>query len=253
MLKSKKLKKFKEISHGFFNRKGGKSKGIYKSLNCGPGSKDKKIDVKKNLRIIKNKFPKKSKDILLLHQIHSNKFIYINKNQKINKKKFKADAVITNQKKLPIGILTADCVPILFYDNNSKIIAAVHAGWKGAYKGIISKVLNFMVKKGCERKNIHTAIGPGISQKNYNVKEDFLRKFIKKNKKNKIFFKKRKNMIYFDLPEYIKSQLKLNKISAIDHINIDTFDHKNNFFSARRSLGLKHDDYGRNISIIMIN
>ena len=79
MLKSKKLKKFKEISHGFFNRKGGKSKGIYKSLNCGPGSKDKKIDVKKNLRIIKNKFPKKSKDILLLHQIHSNKFIYINK------------------------------------------------------------------------------------------------------------------------------------------------------------------------------
>ena len=87
MFKSKKLKKFKGISHGFFNRKGGISKGIYKSLNCGPGSKDKKINVKKNLKIVKNKLSKKSKGILLLHQIHSNKFIYIKKNQKIKKKK----------------------------------------------------------------------------------------------------------------------------------------------------------------------
>jgi hypothetical protein len=154
---------------------------------------------------------------------------------------------------LPIGILTADCVPILIYDNSSKIIAAVHAGWKGAYKNIINKVIKFMVKKGCQRKNIQAAIGPCISQKNYDVKDDFLKKFIKKNKNNKIFFKKRKKNIYFNLPEYVKSQLKFNKISKIDHINIDTFDKKNNFFSARRSLKLKHDDYGRNISIIMIN
>ena len=148
--------------------------------------------------------------------------------------------------------MTADCVPILIYDNNSKMIAAIHAGWKGAYKGIVDRVIKFMVKKGCDRKNIHAAIGPCISQKNYNVGDDFLRKFIKKNKKNIIFFKKRKNLIYFNLPEYVKSQLKLNKISNIDHINLDTFD-KNNFFSARRSLRLKDDDYGRNISIIMIN
>ena len=252
MFKSKKLSKLKGISHGFFNRKGGKSKGIYQSLNCGPGSNDRKIDVKKNLRIVKNKFSKKSKDIFLLHQIHSNKFIYINKSYK-TKKKIKADAVITNQKKLPLGILTADCVPILIYDDKSKIIAAIHAGWKGAYKGIVEKVIRFMEKKGCDRKNIHAAIGPCISHKNYNVKEDFLRKFIKKNKKNTVFFKKRNDMIYFNLSKYVKSQLKINKISKIDHINIDTFDNKNNFFSARRSLRLKHDDYGRNISIIMIN
>ena len=253
MYKSKKLKKLKGINHGFFNRKGGKSKGIYQSLNCGPGSNDKKINVKKNLQIVKNKLSKKLKDIFLLHQIHSNKFIYINKNQEIYKKKIKADAIVTDQKKLPIGILTADCVPVLIYDNKSKMIAAIHAGWKGAFKGIINKVISFMIKKGCKRKNIHAAIGPCISQKNYNVKNDFLRKFIKKNKKNRIFFKKDNDKIYFDLPKYVKSQLKLNKISNIDHVNIDTFDVKNNFFSARRSLSLKDDDYGRNISIIVIN
>ena len=253
MIRSKKLKKLNGINHGFFNRKGGKSKGIYRSLNCGTGSKDKKINVNQNLKIIKKKFFKNSKEIFLLHQLHSNKFIYINKNYKIQKKKIKADAIITNQKKLPIGILTADCVPILIFDDISKIAAAIHAGWRGAFKGIISKVINFMLRQGCKRKNIYVAIGPSISQKDYNVKEDFFKRFIKKDKKNKIFFKKRKGFIYFNLPKYVKSQLKSLKITNIDHININTFDNKNNFFSARRSLRLKHDDYGRNISIIMIN
>ncbi len=133
------------------------------------------------------------------------------------------------------------------------MIAAIHAGWKGAYKGIIKKVLNFMFRKGCNRKSIVVAIGPSIAQKNYEVKINFMKKFIKRHKKNKIFFKNKNNLIYFDLPNYVKSQLKLYKISKIDTINIDTFDKKNNFFSARRSLRLKHDDYGRNISIIMIN
>ena len=252
MITSKKLKKLKGINHGFFNRRGGKSRGIYKSLNCGLGSKDKKKNIKKNLDIVKNKINKNSNNIFLLHQIHSNKFIYINKKLKFLKKKYKADAIITNQKNLPIGILTADCVPVLIYDDVAKNIAAIHAGWKGAYKDIINRVINFMLKIGSQRKNIHAAIGPSISQKNYIVKEDFLRKFMKKNNKNKIFFKTNKNKIYFDLPNYVKSQLKSNKIRDIDHINIDTFDYRNNFFSARRSLKLKHDDYGRNISIIML-
>ena len=134
MIKSKKLKKLKGISHGFFNKEGGKSKGIYQSLNCGPGSNDKKKNIKQNLEIVKNKISKKSKKIFLLHQTHSNKFIFVNKNFKINGKRLKADAVITDQKKLPIGILTADCAPILIYDNISKIAAAIHAGWKGAIK-----------------------------------------------------------------------------------------------------------------------
>ena len=232
---------------------GGKSKGIYKSLNCGIGSKDKKKNVKKNLEIIKRKMGKKTKNIFLVHQIHSNKFIFIDKNYKFKKKKIKADAIITNQEKLPIAVLTADCVPLLLFDNQKKIIAAIHAGWKGAFKGIIFKVIKFMLQKGCKRENIIVAIGPSIAQKNYNVQKDFKNKFIKKHKKNKIFFKNRNNEIYFDLPNYVKSQVKLNKINKIDMSNVDTYDKKNNFFSARRSLRLKSDDYGRNISIIMIN
>ena len=253
MFFSKKLIKQKNISHGFFNRKGGESKGIYKSLNCGLGSNDQRTRVSANLKIVKNKISKKSKNIFLLHQVHSNNFVFIDHNFKFNNKKIKADALITNQKRLPIAVLTADCVPILLYDEKKDIIAAIHAGWKGAFKGIIKKVINFMLIKGCKRKFITAAIGPCIGRSSYNVKDDFKKKFIKKDKKNKIFFKLKKDKIFFDLSNFVKSQLESNKITNIDTINIDTFDKKNNFFSARRSLRLKHDDYGRNISIIMIN
>ena len=253
MLNSKKLSKFSEISHGFFNKNGGVSKGIYKSLNCGVGSKDKKNNVKKNLKIVIKKICKKSKEIFLVKQTHSNKFLFLSKNTKIKNRSITADAIITDKKDFPIAVLTADCVPILLFDKKRKMIAVIHAGWRGAFKGVISKVINFMLKKGCDRKDIVVAIGPSITQKNYNVKLDFKNKFIKKHKKNKIFFKNRNKLIYFDLPNFIKSQLKFNKISKIDTINIDTYDKKNNFFSARRSIKLRHDDYGRNISIIMIN
>ena len=253
MLNSKKLSKFSEISHGFFNKNGGVSKGIYKSLNCGVGSKDKKNYVKKNLKIVIKKICKKSKEIFLVKQNHSNKFLFLSKNTKIKNRSITADAIITDKKDFPIAVLTADCVPILLFDKKRKMIAVIHAGWRGAFKGVISKVINFMLKKGCDRKDIVVAIGPSITQKNYNVKLDFKNKFIKKHKKNKIFFKNRNKLIYFDLPNFIKSQLKFNKISKIDMINIDTYDKKNNFFSARRSIKLRHDDYGRNISIIMIN
>ena len=245
--------KEKKISHGFFNKDGGKSRGIYKSLNCGFGSNDKKKKITENLKIVKNKIGKKIKDVFFLDQIHSNKFIFIDKNFKDFKKKIKADAIITNQKKLPIAVMTADCAPILIYDNKKDFIAIIHAGWKGAFKGIIEKVIKFMIKKGCRNNNITAAIGPCITQNNYNVKEDFKNKFLKKRKKNRIFFKNKRNLIYFDLANYVKSELILNKITNIDMKNIDTFNKKNNFFSARRSLRLKHDDYGRNISIIMIN
>ena len=253
MITSKKLSKQKKISHGFFNRNGGSSNGIYKSLNCGPGSNDKKNLIKQNLKIAKNKISRKSKNIFLLNQIHSNKFIFIGKNFRFNKKRIKADAVITDQPQIPIAVLTADCVPILLYENKKNIVAAIHAGWKGAYKGIINNVINFMIKKGCKKNNIFAAIGPCIGRKSYNVKDDFKKKFLKKNKKNKIFFTFKKNTIYFDLPNYVKYQLRLNKITNIDMKNIDTFIKKNNYFSARQALKSNHDDYGRNISIIMIN
>ncbi len=252
MIKSKKLSKIENLKHGFFNSVGGQSKNIYKSLNCGPGSKDKKSVIKKNLQIVRKNISKKAKNIFLLHQFHSNKFIYIDEKYR-NKRKPEADAVITNQKYLPIAVLTADCAPLLIYDSKMKMVAAIHAGWKGAYKGIIKKVIKFMIKKGCEVKNITAAIGPTISLKNYEVKENFKRKFIKRNKKNLIFFKTNRGKLYFDLTGYIYSSLKIMKIKQIDVLKIDTFDIKNKFFSARRALKLKHSDYGRNISIIMLS
>jgi YfiH family protein len=252
MIKSKKLSKIKNLKHGFFNSKGGISKNIYKSLNCGPGSKDKSSHVRKNLEIVRKKIKRTAKHIFLLNQIHSNKFIYIDKKYQF-KSKPKVDAVITDQTNLPIAILTADCAPILIFDHQKKIIAAIHAGWKGAYKGIIDKVIKFMIKKGSKPQNITAVIGPCISIDNYEVQNDFKNKFLRKDRKNKIFFKLKYKKLYFDLSKYVKSVLLKNKIKKIEKIKIDTFDIKNKFFSARRALSLKHDDYGRNISIIMLN
>jgi len=252
LIRSKKLTRIKNVKHGFFNSIGGQSKNIYKSLNCGPGSLDNKINVKKNLQMVRKKISNKAKNIFLLQQVHSNNFIFIDKKYN-NKNKPKADAIITNQRNLPIAVLTADCAPILIYDDKIKMIAAIHAGWKGAFKGIINKVIKFMIKKGCELENITAVVGPSISLKNYEIKQNFKRKFIEKDKSNYKFFKKKKSKLYFDLTNYIYSSLKKIKIKNIDVLNIDTFDKKNKFFSARRALKLKHNDYGRNISIIMLN
>ena len=167
--------------------------------------------------------------------------------------KFEGDALVTDRKNTPIAVLTADCAPILFYDEDRKMIAAIHAGWRGAYKNIIEKVVKFMIKKGCSSQNITAAVGPCISSNNYEVKEDFKKKFIKKDKKNIIFFKRTKYKNYFNLNKYIHFQLESLNIKKIDIINKDTFNAKNNFFSARRSISRNESDYGRNISIIMIN
>ena len=252
MIKSKKLSKIKDLRHGFFNSIGGKSKNIYKSLNCGLGSNDNKLNVKKNLEIVRKKISTNAKSIFLLKQVHSNKFIFIDEKYN-NKKKPLADAVITNQRNLPIAVLTADCSPILIYDKKKKIVAAIHAGWKGAYKGIIDNVIKFMIKKGCKTNHMVAVIGPSISLKNYEVQIDFKQRFINQRKKNSCFFKIDKKKLYFNLAGYIQSSLKNNKIKDIDILKIDTFDIKNKFFSARRALKLKHNDYGRNISIIMLN
>ncbi len=252
MIKSKKISQFNKIRHGFFNRIGGTSKGIYKSLNCGLGSKDQKINVIKNLKIVCKKIGVKYHKLVLLNQTHSNKFYFVKENYNF-KKKIRADSLITNVKGIAIGVLTADCVPVLIYDRKKNIVSAIHAGWKGAYKGIIKNTINFFLKKGSNIKNLIAVIGPCISDENYEVKKDFKDKFIKKNTENKKFFKNRKKKTYFCLNKYVYHQLRYLGIKNLEIINKDTFNLKNNLFSARRALKNKENDYGRNISIIMIN
>ena len=253
MIKSKKLSKFQQINHGFFDKKGGKSTGIYKSLNCGIGSSDSKKNVLNNLKVVCKKINCSSKNLILLNQIHSNKFYFIDKNYKFKKKKLNGDALITNVKKIALGVLVADCVPILIYDKNLKIISAIHAGWKSVYKEIIKKVVKFLIKKGSNTKNLVAVIGPSISEKSYEVQKDFKGKFLKKDKQSKFFFKIRKNKTYFGLNKYVYYHLKKLGIKNLEIIKKNTFDPKNNFFSARRSIQNKENDYGRNISVIMIN
>ena len=248
MIKSKNLQKFNNISHGFFNNVGGVSLGIYKSLNCGIGSYDRKKNVIKNLKIVSKKIGVKKK-IILLHQLHSNKIYFINK---ISKNKLFGDGLITNVARLAIGILTADCAPILFFEPKKNIIGAAHVGWKGTHKKIGKKMINYFKKRGSKLNDIFAVIGPCISQKNYEVKNDFRAKFLKESPKNRKHFKIIKNKIFFDLKGYIFRQLQDAGINNIEIIKKDTFNPKNNFFSARRSLKNKIDDYGRNISIIMI-
>jgi len=251
LIVSKKLKKFNNIKHAFFNRKGGVSCGVYKSLNCGIGSHDKKKNVLNNLKIVSKKIGCSQKKLVLLHQTHSNKFSFFNRNNKFNKKRIKADALMTNVKNVAISILTADCAPILFYDSKKKIIGAAHAGWRGAYKKILSKIVKYLLKKGSSLNNLYFVIGPSIAQKNYEVGVEFKKKFFKQDIKNKKYFKNVKKGIFFSLNDYIKGQLQSLRIKNIEIIKKDTYNRKNNFFSSRRSKK-NNLDYGRNISVIMI-
>ena len=249
MYYSTKLAKFKNIKHSFFSQKGGFSKGVYRSLNCGIGSKDKRININKNLHKVCKKIGCSKKNLVLLKQVHSNIVHNLYKNPK---RKLIGDSIITNRKNVALGILTADCAPVFIYDPANNLISATHAGWKGAYKKIISKTLNKFKSKGCNLKNLIAVIGPCIGKNSYEVKKDFLNKFLNKNKMNKIFFHIKKNKIFFSLSEYIKSDLINMGVQNIEIVRKDTYLSKNKLFSARRSQKKKLDDYGRNISIIMI-
>lgn len=249
MFYSNKLKKFKNINHCFFSRKRGFSKGIYRSLNCGRGSKDNKDNVNKNLALVKKKMNIKKK-LILMHQTHSNKVIIINKKNK-NLKQFQADAIITKMRGFALGVVTADCVPVILYDFKNEIIGCVHAGWKGATSGVVENtILKF--KKLNLNNNIFASVGPCIGKKSYEVDSNFYKKLMYISKKNFIYFtKKNKNKKLFDLRRYISDKLKKLNV-AVDHVNHDTFREKDNFFSYRRSQKLHENDYGRCISVISL-
>ena len=248
MFFSKRLKKFKILTHCFFSRKGGFSKGIYNSLNCGQGSKDFKKNVKKNLALVARKININPNKLILMYQTHSNKVSVIGKKNK-NRKKFNSDALITKMKGIALGVVTADCVPIILFDKKNLIIGCIHAGWRGASSGIIENTIK-KFKSLNSRNIIYATIGPCIGNKSYEVDLDFYNKFILKSKKNKIYFvSKSEYKKLFNLRKYVYDKLiKLNV--RVDHIRKDTFKEKSSFFSYRRSQILGQNDYGRCISVV---
>ena len=249
MFYSKKLRKFNELKHCFFSRKGGFSKGLYKSLNCGKGSKDNKKIINKNINYVSKKIGVKSLNLVLMHQTHSNRVLEIKKNY--YKRKVLSDAMITKNKGIALGVLTADCVPILLFDKKSKIIGCIHAGWKGALSGIIKNTIKKIKIIGGSNR-IFAAVGPCIGRRNYEVDKNFYKKFVMKSKKNKKYYKKKNNIKdLFDLRKFVTDKLLELKVK-VDQVNMDTFRDNNNFFSYRRSTKLRQKDYGRCISVIKI-
>ena len=249
MFFSKKLKSFKEINHCFFSRKCGFSKGLYKSLNCGRGSKDDKKNIYRNLRYVSKKMNRKNNELVLMHQSHSNRVTHIKSNNRNNK--INSDAMITKIKRIALGVVTADCVPILLYDHSNGVIGCIHAGWKGAYSGIVEKTI-YKIKKLNVKNKIYASVGPCIGKKTYEVDNNFFKKFVKKSKKNRKYFtRKNEYKKLFNLRKFVADKLIRQKV-IVDHINRDTFKDKNNFFSYRRSSILKQKDYGRCISVISL-
>ena len=185
-----------------------------------------------------------------MNQTHSKKVIIISKKNK-NFKKFNSDALITKLKDVGLGVVTADCVPIILYDIKNQIIGCIHAGWKGASSGIIENTVK-KFRKLHTRNKIFASVGPCIGKKSYEVDIDFYKKFISKSKRNKIYFLKKNNMKkLFNLRKYVNDKLiRLNV--KVDHVNHDTFKEKRNFFSYRRSQKLQEKDYGRCISVISL-
>ena len=250
MFYSKKFKKFPNIKHCFFSRRGGFSKGIYRSLNCGKGSKDNKKDVNRNLSLVSKKMKIHQKKLYIMNQTHSNKVIIINKKNQ-NSKRFNSDALITKLRGVALGVVTADCVPIILYDTKNQIIACIHAGWKGASSGIIENTVK-KFKKFNSKNKIFASVGPCIGLKNYEVDLNFYKRFVTKSKNNTTYFLKKNNFKkFFNLRKYVNDKLVRLKV-RVDHVKHDTFKERSRFFSYRRSQKLGDNDYGRSISVISL-
>ena len=252
MFFSKNLQKFKNIKHCFFSRKNGVSQGIYEGLNCGLGSDDDKENVLKNLEFVSKKIECKKESLITLNQKHTNEVICFISDDDV-KNKLAGDAIVSKVKNVGIGILTADCASIFFYDPKNKIIGCSHAGWKGALNGIIKNTVEKFNELNSNNNDLIAVVGPCINKKNYKIKTDLYKKFTDQDKKNEIFFEKISNENYiFDLRGYINKEISNLNIKSIENIEKDTFSEVDFFYSYRRSLFNKEADYGRCISVILM-
>ena len=240
------------IAHGFFGRKGGVSSGIYSSLNCGPGSGDERSSVIEN-RNRASAALSPGAPLVTLYQVHSADVVTVTAPWEIAANP-KADALATNKKGIVLGILTADCAPVLLADPDARVIGAAHAGWGGALAGVADSVVAAMERLGARRERISAAVGPCISRASYEVGPEFKPRFLAADPANERFFEpsKREGHWQFDLPAYVAHRLRQSGIVAVETLPVCTYTDEAELFSYRRTTHRKEADYGRQLSAITL-
>lgn len=239
----------RSVGHGFFGRQGGVSDGIFASLNCGPGSGDERAHVIENRRRVSAVLGGTS--LVNVHQIHSPNAIVVNTPWQIGEGP-QADAMATNVTGLALGILTADCAPVLFADEEAHVIGAAHAGWKGALGGVVEATLQRMEELGARRARITAAIGPCISQANYEVGPEFFERFGQDGHARFFIPSNRAAHWRFDLEGFVAARLADAGIENVQPLRACTYARDSEFFSFRRATHRGEKDYGRQLSAILL-
>lgn len=241
------------VRHGFFTRQGGVSEGIYESLNCGYGSGDDADKVAANRKIAMATMEQPLTALATVRQEHTIKAVAIDKPFADNDRPA-ADAMVTNKRNLVLGVLTADCAPVLFADGKAGVVAAAHAGWRGALGGILESTLKLMTEMGAKLPSVVAGVGPSITRRSYEVDRDFVVAFMAETDENGYFFQESlvEGRYKFDLPGYISRKLSRLGVSTVTHTPCDTCLEAERFFSYRRSRLLGEENYGRQLSAIVL-
>jgi polyphenol oxidase len=237
------------LSHGFFGRPGGVSSGIYAGLNCSPGSGDAPEAVAENRRRAVEALG--ARQLCTLYQIHSADVVIVDQPWETSPK---ADALATRQPGIAIGILTADCAPVLLADAEAGVIGAAHAGWKGALGGVTDSVIAAMESLGAVRARIAAAVGPCIARQSYEVDAAFRNGFLSAAMQNADFFVpgRRQDRFQFDLEAYVVMRLRRAGIASVEPLHADTYAREADFYSYRRATHRGESDYGRDLSLIAL-
>ncbi|MBT5434527.1 MAG: peptidoglycan editing factor PgeF [Alphaproteobacteria bacterium] len=240
------------VRHGFFTRTDGVSDGLYASLNIGLGSDDLREHVLENRNTVAKSLDVTPQHLLTLYQIHSATVITVR--QPADTHEQRADAMVTDRPGLALGVMSADCAPVLFADQKAGIVGAAHAGWGGAFRGVLEATVDAMEQLGADRARITAVIGPCIAQPSYEVGPEFLERFVESDAGNARFFvpSQRKDHHRFDLPGYGLSRLHKAGIEQRAWTGQDTCADAAQYFSYRRSVLLGEADYGRQISAIRL-
>lgn len=254
MLKSKALNDAAGVQHAFFTREGGVSDGIYASLNCGAGSKDKPEHVRENKRRAAAQFNLPEDRLVTLYQVHSPEVVVLTDPAPMRADRPEADAMVTRAPDIALGILTADCAPVLFADAENGVIGAAHAGWRGALGGVLENTIGAMENLGASRAGISASVGPCIAQESYQVGAEFPEPFLKADQGAADMFRPDGDTgkHLFDLSGYVRQRLERMAIGKIDVVDVDTYASDSLFFSYRRTCHRSEDDYGRGLSSIAL-